>query len=57
MFIEIIKRVEEKRQNARFYLSYDIKISLKSHFCNKKHYFVITYATFIMDVIMFPENL
>ena len=46
--------------NVRFYLSYDIKITLKSHFWRKKkhHNFVIMYATsFIMAVIMFPENL
>ena len=24
--------------NVIFYLSYDIKITLKSHFCRKKHY-------------------
>ena len=25
----------DKSKNVRFYLSYDIKIALKSHFCNK----------------------
>ena len=34
--------------NVRFYLSYDIKITLKSHFCRKKrYYFVIMYATLL----------
>ena len=42
--------------NLRFYLSYDIKSTLKSHFCHKKrHNFVIMYV--VMDVISFPENL
>ena len=39
--------------NVRLYLSYDIMITLKSHFLGKKCYnFVI-----VMDVITFPENL
>ena len=33
---------------TRFYLSYDIMITLKSHFCCKKRYnFVIMYATLL----------
>ena len=32
--------------------SYDIKITLKSHFCRKKRYNFV-----IMNVITFPENL
>ena len=37
-----------KSTNARFYLSYDIKITLKSHFCRKKRYnFVIMFATLL----------
>ena len=38
-----------KGRNVRFYLSYDIKITLKSHFC---HYV----RNVVMDVITFPEN-
>ena len=37
--------------------SYDIKISLKSHFCLKKRYNVGHYVrNVVMGVIRFPEN-
>ena len=43
-----------KGTNVRFYLSYDIKITLKSNFCRKN---VITLSLCTcMDVITFPEN-
>ena len=31
--------------NVRFYLSCDIKITLKSHYCRKKRYNFVMYAT------------
>ena len=48
----------------RFYLSYDIKITLKSHFC-RKNGIVLSLCkqhcyerhNVVMDVITFPENL
>ena len=48
----------------RFYLSYDIKITLKSHFC-RKNGIILSLCTqrcyerhnVVMDVITFPENL
>ena len=43
--------------NVRFYLSYDIKITLKSHFCRKKRYNFVYVGNVVMDVITFPENL
>ena len=43
--------------NVRFYLSYDIKITLKSHFCRKKLEFYHYVRNVVMDVITFPENL
>ena len=42
--------------NVRFILSYNIKITLKSHFCRKN---VITFSLctqVVMDVITFPKN-
>ena len=39
------------------YLSYDIKIALKSHFWHKKIQFCHYVRNVIMDVITFPENL
>ena len=42
--------------NLRFYLSYDIKITLKSHFC-RKNVIILSYVrNVVMDVIAFPEN-
>ena len=43
--------------NNRFYLSYDIKITLKSHFLRKKLKYCHYVRNGIMDVISFPENL
>ena len=48
----------------RFYLSYDFKITLKSHFC-RKNAIILSLCTqrcyerhnVVMDVITFPENL
>ena len=33
--------------NVRLYLTYDIKITLKSHFWRKSYNFVIMYATLL----------
>ena len=48
----------------RFYLSYDIKITLKSYFCRKNGIILSLYTqrcyerhNVVMDVIMNPENL
>ena len=38
-------------------LSYDIKISLKSHFCRKNVILYHYVRNVVMDVISFPENL
>ena len=43
--------------NVRFYLSYDIKITLKSHFCRKNVIILSLCMHVVMDVITFPENL
>ena len=44
--------------NVRFYLSYDIKITLKSYFWCKKNVMILSYVrNVVMDVITFPENL
>ena len=43
--------------NVRFFLSYDIKITLKSHFCRKTLKFCRYVHNVVMDVITFPENL
>ena len=41
-----------------FYLFYDIKVTLKSHFCVKKTLKFCHYVrTVVMDVMTFPENL
>ena len=39
--------------NVRFYSSYDIKITLKSHFCRKKDKIFSLCTNVIMDVTMF----
>ena len=39
-----------QKHNVRFYLSYDIMITLKSHFCRYVRNVVV-------DAITFPENL
>ena len=41
----------------RFYLSYGIKITLKSHFCRKTLYPCHYARNVVMDVITFPINL
>ena len=44
--------------NVRFYLSYDIKITMKSHFCRKNIIILALHVhNVVMDVITFPENL
>ena len=44
--------------NARFYLSYDIKITLKSHFwCKNVIFFCHFVRNFVMEAIALPENL
>ena len=44
--------------NVRLYLSYDIKIALKSHFCRKNvNYFCHYVRNVVMDVRTLPENL
>ena len=45
--------------NITFYLSYNIKITLKSHFCRKNVIILsLSYVrNGVMDVITFPENL
>ena len=43
--------------NVRFYLSYDIKITLKSHFCCENVKILSLCFNVVMDVKMFPENL
>ena len=40
-----------------FFLSYDIKITLKSHFCHKNVNFYHYVSNVGMGVITFPENL
>ena len=53
--IEFIKRLAKYRStNVRFYLSYDMKITLKSQ---KKLPFWHYVRNVFMDVITFPENL
>ena len=71
--IEFIKRAGEKinlfvatslinsiiqSRNVRFYLSYDIKITLKSHFLHKKRLEFCHYVSnIVMDVIITADNL
>ena len=43
--------------NVRFYLSYDIKITLKSHSAVKMLKFCHYARNVVMDVIKLPENL
>ena len=43
--------------NVRIYLSFDIKITLKSHFWLKILYFYHYVRNIVMDVATFPENL
>ena len=44
--------------NVRFYLSYDIKNNLKSHFSLKNITILSLYVcNVVMDVIKFPGNL
>ena len=43
--------------NVRFYLSYDIKISLKSHSGVKQIRIFHYVRNVVMDLITFPENL
>ena len=50
-------KVKYKSTNVRLYLSYGIKITLKSLFCNKKVIILSLYMQRFMDVITFPENL
>ena len=43
--------------DSSFYLSYDIKITLKSHFCRKNVIICHYVRNVVMAVITFPENL
>ena len=43
--------------NVTFYLSYGIKITLKSHFCRKDVILYQHVRNILMDVITFPKNL
>ena len=43
--------------NVRFYISYDVKISLKSDFCRKTLFFCHYVRNVVMDVMTFPVNL
>ena len=43
--------------NVRFYLSYDIKITLTSHFCRKSVTILSLCTHFVMDAITFHETL
>ena len=43
--------------NVRFYLSYDIRNTLKSHFCVKMLLLLYYVRNIVMDVITFPVNL
>ena len=47
--------------NVRFYLSYDIKITLKSHFWRINVIILslctLRYSVVVLDVITFPINL
>ena len=45
-----------KSTDVRFYLSYDIKMSLKSHFCRKALQFCHYVRNVVMDVITFPRK-
>ena len=42
---------------VRFYLLYDIKITLKSHFWRKNVFILSLCMLAVMDVITFPVNL
>ena len=46
-----------KSTNVRFYLSYDIEITLTSHFCRKTLYLCHYVRNVVMDVITFPKHL
>ena len=43
--------------NVRFYLSYDIKITLKSHFGRKTLLLCHYICNVVMDIITLPKNL
>ena len=43
--------------NVRFYLSYDMKITLKSHFCRKNVIILSLCTQHCYDSLSFPENL
>ena len=43
--------------NVILYLSYDIKITLKSHFCRKNVIICHYVGNVVMDLIRFTENL
>ena len=49
--------VPNKSMNVRFYLSFDIKIILKSHYCRKNVIIFHYVHNSVMDVITFPKNL
>ena len=47
---------EYRNTNVRFFSSYDIKITLNSHFWCKKVIILSFVCNLIMDVITFPEH-
>ena len=56
--LSLFRNKFNKSMNVRFYLSYDIKITLKSHFCQKIRYKFCHYVrNVVMDAITVPENL
>ena len=61
-FISFLQRVKQiknnKRTNVGFYLSHDIKITLKSSYFYRKNSMICHYVrNGVMDVITFHENL
>ena len=53
-------KMRGRSMNVRFYLSYDIKITLKSHFCRKNikiFNLSLHVRSVVIEVITFPENL
>ena len=58
LFCNEFNKFNKTGTNVRFYLSYDIKITLKYHFLRIKELQFCHYIhNGIMDVIMFHENL
>ena len=53
----LISSIKHEHSSEILYLSYDIKITLKSHFFAKKCLFCHYVRNVVMNVIAFPENL